>query len=312
MQQYAWTLYYGADKYLPLSGLEEAFAAVCGAPVTKRVGEATGDPYNGYGREISLRATASDGSFALESALNLQVGTTDDREPVLLNDAGVSVSSSSPEPSLRLAAWERLSAELASRGFRDDTWVKGPRGIVEAVERSGDRARGAAMRRAITEALVLRAPSCRWVALWGTCPDDLGAVLRAYERPEAIDSVSFTDLDLEALPPDLARFTGVVNLSLREKRLPPSALRGWSFSRLAELHLSGANIVRIEADDLRGLPALRSLEVGSYALRALDPAIREACPKLERVLLRGTALSDDADAVAALRERWPGVNIQGA
>ncbi len=307
----SWWLSFRAVTTPSFAALEDALASVAGArPVTQR-GDSGGNPRDGYSRSLLVTTVRSDGSVALRLCLAQQSLDVDRFAPVGTGSLHIELVAPSLATSERLAAWSSLRDALAPLGYEDTTLAGSPAPIVDEVEASGDHALAASMRRDITLALVRAVPTYRHVALGDTRPDDLGAVLRAYLRPEDIVSVSFTRLGLRALPAELASFPRLRSLSLHDERLTAAALRGWTFPSLSELGLLRTDTRVLEPDDLRGLPSLGTLFLASSPLERLDLQLLDVCPALRRVNLADTPLAKDRAQLGELRSRWPAVRFEG-
>lgn len=301
-----WSLRFRAAAASTASQVEEAVAATTGATTTTLRGDWSGNPRDFYVRSVEIRAVSDDTTRL--SVSFAEDAYAPDAPPDGPTHVGASVEGGTV--GARLALWERLAEALAARGFADVTLEGSPGSIVDDLEAAGERARAAAMREAITAALVRIVPAHGSVTLVGTRPDDLGAVLRAYARPEGMITVALVQLGLCVVPPELARFGHAKLLSL-EDPYEHDALRGWSFPRLEHLSLTRTKAPRLDAEDLRAVPALSFLSLAGSPIEALDPAIRTSCPHLARVGLWDTPLAKDAARIAALRAAWPGIRLEG-
>jgi hypothetical protein len=301
----AWPLYFLAPQATELSAVVAAFGTVFGASPAVVHTAWSGNPYNGYGQSFTL--TVAGGGLRASGYFTRQAQTPDDSAPIQLEHLSVLLEGGDVPVPRRLAAWEDLRAALAPLGYEDVTLARCPAAIVDEVLASGDAPRAALLRRQCTEALVREVPRHRSVCLVNTRPDDLGAVLRAYLRPEDIVTVSFSALGLTALPADLSRFANMRCLYLHDEPLDASAFRGWSLPRLERLALTSSRAERVLAEDLRGFPALTTLFLADSPVVSLDPGISEVCPLLAKVGLERTPLARGTGTCAALRAQWPTV-----
>lgn len=285
--------------------LRAVLGRVAGAAVQAEDGPWDGNPRDGYGRVRHLRANGERVSLRASSH---EAAQALDAPPI--PSGRLSVTVAAPSMAERMEAWRAIVSGLAELGARDVTWLVGPAPIVDDVEAAGDVALAQHMRQAITSALLEEVPLHRAVTLGSTRPHDLGAVLRAYARPESIVSISLVDVGISALPAELARFPNVRSLALGGPQLRASALRGWSLPSVDVLALTQSATTDVATEDLRGLPSVTLLALAYTPLSTLDEALLEVCPKLRRVTLSGTPLSRDAHALARLRAAWPSVHLE--
>ncbi|MBX3275120.1 MAG: hypothetical protein KF729_32950 [Sandaracinaceae bacterium] len=305
MASSTWYLGFRAAKGAPLEVIGDVLADEADGPWTARDEGWCGNPRDGYARRRHLLASGAQ-CVLRASALQWAYGPEEDG-PAATELLDVEVEAGSV--GARLDGWRRIAARLAALGYADRTLAGWSSRIVDEVAASGDTALADALRREVTDTLIAECEDTWHVAISDARPHDLAAVLRAYTHAAEITSVSFSNLGLTALPPELARFPKVRSLSLYEPAIQARALRGWSFPELTELGLYASGTTEVSADDLRGAPALTTLTLGSTPLRALDPDLRAACPALARVDLHGTPLAKDEAAFRALAARWPDVRL---
>jgi hypothetical protein len=301
-----WHLSYLAGASPSLDELSSALSSVTG-PLDRAISEWNGDPRDGYIRSITLSAKLA-GGMTLSARITHQ--TLDTVDPLPADTARLNVSLSGEDTRAMLSTWESLSGALSALGYEDTTLADGPAPIVDALERVGERDRARAMRREITEALVGRVARYRHVALGATRPDDFDAVLRAYERPEGIVSVSFSGCGLTEIPREVRRFVNVRTFGLHDERLDLSALRGFAFAALEELAMTGTDVVRVEPDDLRPFSRLHTVFLSGSRVESVSEAVLEARPTLRRFALYDTPLARDEASFTRLQRAWPGVRVE--
>ena len=301
-----WWLCFRALSPVSSNEVEAALEAVVGPP-QKRIGEWSGDPRDGYGRQVTLVAHTSAVTLTVTFSESCQAM----EGPLLAGTESLRITlASSLDPVPRMAIWAALRTRLAALGYEDFTLAESPGPIVLDLEARGESALAAKLRKETTDALMRVVPGYRHVSLGHTRPDDMDAVLSAYLRPEAIVSASFSHCGLETLPAQLARFPSLRTLFLDEESLAPTCLRGWSFAALESLSLSALRLSALTASDCVGFPALTTLFVSDSPLAHLAPEVVEVCTSLRRVVLTRTPLASDAVRLGHLRAAWPQVSVE--
>ena len=294
-----WILKFEAAVAIPVSHIETAMMRACPGKLTRAA-----DPWQGNPRDYYSRLHHLAVGEQLSTSL-VQHGMIPHDEPLTVASVTFLLSVA-PAFADNTRVRMTLVEALAPDGFVDTTDAYSPAQIVDDALAAGEHSLAAQMRSNITRVLVARAPQYRHVSLVRTRPDDFDAVLRAYERPHEIVSASFTGCDLTALPQQLTRFENLKMLSLEEPKLTPQALHGFHFHKLEQLGLSHSGAQRIDAKDLAGVPALRSLFLAETPLAHLDPELVRVCPHLVHISITRTPL---AKRVSELGDHFAGVRI---
>ncbi len=297
-----WALAFTCPRALAPERIADALAAFTGAPVTTSRGELDGNPRDYYWQSISIAGRRGDVTLSISVTQNLMMPS--DPDPIT-DINGVRFTTPTVSFPLMREIWMGLSAALGAIGCTDVTLERPQAAVfVARMEDADEDGLAVELRAEITAALVAKAPGEVHVYLT-SMRGDLDAVLAAY--PETITRVFLEDCRFRALPEGLRRFAGLELLQITEQEIDGNILRDWSLPRLAWLSLRSSSVRTLTREDVAGLPALRDLGLYRSRIRRLDADIIEVCPNLDRLAIADTPLGRDAEAVAALRARWPKV-----
>jgi hypothetical protein len=218
-----WHLIFQSDSPVGIDVLAAALEAAIRSPLTLQPEAWSGNPRDGYGRWVCGEGRA--GEVTLRARLDLQMAYTPDSPPDS-DTARVSVDLSGGAPLARQRLWGRIATALAEVGYADQTLAGSPASIVDDLEAAGEVSQAAALRSAITEALIAAEPMRpeHWpVQVSFSRPDDLDRVLRAVRQPQRVRTLSLIGCALTALPAVLleepARFSALEQLNLSYNRL---------------------------------------------------------------------------------------------
>ena len=300
-----WHLGFHAPGGVDLARLRASIGAL--GPMTSEILDRSGNPRDGFFRKERISVEHAAGMrFELEVGIS-EWPVDGMEEPTEVR--GATLRAPTAAFAAKLSAWQALRDTLAPLGYTDTTLAGRPGQIVDDAVAAGETALGARWRSEITATLIAAARKTSWLILQSQRPDDMNAVLAAYPEPEQVEKLYLDDCRLSALPASLARFVSIDRLGLDGAEIDGNALRVLSFPKLTYLTLRRSAVRELRREDLAGFPALDDLRLEQSQLRALDPGILEACPKLAQLVIIETPLVRDEAAIAALRARWPGVKL---
>lgn len=294
-----WELAFGNGPRAQLEALYRALADATGGQVFSDSMEPTGNPRDGFYRDITLTAERPDGQLRIAMELREQTGGPGDQIWILSSELrGTNYA-------IKRAAYHLLRDALGKLDYVDETIAKNPAAIVDDAEAAGNTVLASQMRAEITARLVENARTNTDSRIVLRSPRaDLATVLAAYPHPETITRITIANGRLRTLPAALARFVNLDTLSVGEDEIDASLVRGAAFPTVKTLVLGRTAIRRLTRDDLAGFPALEELTLHESKLEDLDADIVEVCPNLRSVLFARTPLAADPAKLAALHARW--------
>lgn len=293
-----WTLSFKESAPVTIELCEQALSRFVGGPVSTDVPDFSGNPRDGFFRNVTITAPCPARDMTLELSLRQDGWVSTDHPETSLRTLQMRAPRASFET--KYQAWQDLHNAFWELGWYDRTLLSGAHWIIDDAEAAGESNTAMFLRIEATQAQIAYAKNpdhAFEVRLSSPRADDINAILEAYGNPQRIVHMHLDDCGLRELPRAFARFPNLELLSLDENPIDSSVLRV-SLPKLYMLTLSRTAITTLTRDDLAGFPELKHLGVQHTPLREID---LEACPKLETFDVRETPLANNSERVTALR-----------
>jgi hypothetical protein len=232
-----WNLRFQKATRAPVHAIEAVLVAAFG-PVARTCTPWRGDARDGYSRAWELRSRG--GVPALEATVQFTEASRFESSSEDPDTTSLRVTYGGAADAIAmLARWRALTAAFAELGYTDESLTYSPRTIALDLDAAGLAEEAAKLRSDVTRALVQAVPKFASVILSSQCPDDVEAVLAAYQKPREMKALSLADSGFCALPAGFARFANVEHLNVNERAFDGAKLEGWSFPKVQMLSLSG-------------------------------------------------------------------------